>query len=105
MEEPVEKPLGGSGCLLRLYWLFAGNIILFFLIAFIIDKHFKFPSWHDLAYWITITTLIVVRYIDIRYMLGETAEGKPAYMSDFNKYTQKLLIVSFVMWASTFLFR
>ena len=105
MEELSEKPLGGSGCLFRLYWLFGGNIILLFLIVFIVDKHFKFPSWHDLAYWITVITLLAVRYIDVRYMLGETAEGKPAYISDFRRYTLILLIVSSLAWALTFVLR
>ena len=52
MEEPVTKPLSGSGCLLRLYWMFGGNAILLFLFVFLFEKHLKFPSWLDLAYLI-----------------------------------------------------
>jgi hypothetical protein len=105
MEEPITKPLSGSGCLIRLYWIFGGNLILFFLAIFIGDKHFPFPSLFDLAYWIIAATLVAVRYIDIRYMQGETAEGKPASMKDFRSYAIILIIVSFLMWALTFLRR
>ncbi|MDD4873163.1 MAG: hypothetical protein PHR77_21630 [Kiritimatiellae bacterium] len=105
MGEPIEKPLGGTGCLFRLYWMFGGNIILLFLVIFLIDKRFKFPSWLDLVCLITVITLIAVRYIDIRYMLGETAEGKPASMSDFRSYTLILVIVSSLMWAVALVLR
>ena len=105
MEEPIKKPLGGSGCLLRLYWMFGGNIVLLFLVVFTIDKHFKFPSWLDLAYLITVLTLVVVRYIDVSYMQGETAEGKPASMKDFRSYVLILIIASSLVWALTFVLR
>lgn len=105
MAESNEKPLGGSGCLVRLYWMFGGNLILLFLIIFAIDKHFKFPSWLDLAYLIAVITLVAVRYIDIRYMQGETAEGKPASMKDFRNYSVILVIISSLVWALTFVLR
>ena len=105
MDEPITKQSSGSAFLIRLHWIFGGNVILFFLVIFIIDKHLKFPSWHDLAYWVTVITLLAARYIDIHYMQGETAEGKPASMSDFRTYTLITLIASSLAWALTCVFR
>lgn len=105
MEAPCEKPNSGSGCLLRLYWMFGGNIILFFLAILIADKRFPFPSLPDLAYWIIVLTLFAVRYVDIRYMQGETAEGKTASMKDFRSYVLILVIASCLVWLLTFLRR
>lgn len=105
MEEPIDKKFGASGCLFRLYWMFVGNIVLFFLTVLIIDKHVKLPSWHDLAYWITVTTLLVVRYVDIHYLQGQTGEGKPATARDFRNYALMIIVVSALLWALTCILR
>jgi len=105
MEETIKKSGSGSGCLLRLYWMFGGNVVLLFLAVFLVQKHYEFPSWLDLVYLIIVATLLAVRYIDISYMQGETAEGKPASASDFRMYAHILLIISSIVWALTFFLR
>jgi len=85
--------------------MFGGNIILLFLAVFLVQKRSGFPSWLDLAYLMIAATLAIVRYVDISYMHGETAEGKPASAGDFRRYALILLIVSSAVWALTFFFR
>jgi len=98
MEYTNTKPLRGGGCLTRLYWMFGGNAILLFVTVFIVDKHFKFPSLLDLAYWATVISLLVVRYIDVRFMNGDTAEGKPSTLQDFRRYAFTLTIVAALLY-------
>ena len=105
MENPETKPASGGGCLLRLYWMFLGNVVLLFLFAFILKKHFTFPSLLDAGYWATVISLIAARHFDIRYMKGETAEGKPASPNDFRRYSIMLFIVSVLIWSIGWIIR
>jgi hypothetical protein len=48
----------------------------------------------DIAYWITVATMIGLRLLDIKLLGGETAEYKPATMADWWKYSIKLILFS-----------
>jgi hypothetical protein len=86
MPDQKEAPTSGAGVLARLYWLFFGNTLLFFLLVFIIQKRPKLPSSLDAAYLIAVASLILVRYVDIRFLNGQTGEGKPATMANWRRY-------------------
>lgn len=86
MQDQTEVPLSGKGFLVRLYWLFLGNALLFFLLVFIFEKHPKLPSLLDAAYSVALASLILVRYVDIRFLNGQTGEGKPATMAHWHRY-------------------
>jgi hypothetical protein len=86
MKDPKDVTPGGVGLLLRLYWLFLGNVLLLFLLVFIIEKRPGLPSLFDAAYFAALISLITVRYVDIRFLKGETGEGKPATMADWRTH-------------------
>ncbi|MDI6775146.1 MAG: hypothetical protein QME60_07110 [Verrucomicrobiota bacterium] len=86
MQEQKDAPLTGFGVLARLYWLFFGNALLFFLLVFIFEKAASFPSLMDAALWLTAASLLLVRYVDIRYLNGQTGEGKPATMRHWRQH-------------------
>jgi hypothetical protein len=86
MQDKTEVPVNGHGLLVRLYWIFVGNIFLLLLLVFIVQKKTSFPSLVDAACLITAASLVIVRYIDIRFLNGQTGEGKPATMSDWRSY-------------------
>jgi hypothetical protein len=86
MQDQEAAPLGVTGALVRLYWFFFGNAILFFLLLFIVEKHPKVPSLYDPACWLTIASLILVRYADVRFLNVKTSEGKPATLNDWRRY-------------------
>jgi hypothetical protein len=88
MQDPQEVPLSGRGFLARLYWQFLGNALVFILLVFVYEKHPRLPSLLDAAYLAAVATLVIVRYVDIRFLNGQTAEGKPATMADWRSYTR-----------------
>ncbi len=98
-DQPPVAYSSEAGCLLRLYWMFLGNALLAFLLAYLIQKHPLFPSPLDAAYLFSLASVVAARYIDIRHMKGETGEGgAPATISDWRKYAALIVAGSVSAW-------
>jgi hypothetical protein len=92
----AQKSSGASGCLLRLFWMLFGHLLLAVLGGLIaIEKEL---SLFDAAYWATVLGLIGARYLDIVRFGGSTAEGNPATMLHFRRFTGYLLGLASVAW-------
>jgi hypothetical protein len=87
-----------SGCLLRLFWLFLGNVALALVAARILFRAEGLFSLLDAIYWSLVVLLIAARYADIRYCRGATAEGKPASLRDWRRYAWILLLSAAAVW-------
>ena len=95
-DSAVSSP---AGCLIRLFWFFGGNLLLLFLLISIFYRRSFTIS--DLGFWIVVVCLIISRYVDIRYLNGQTAEGEPATMNHWRRYSAMLLAVSLAAWGLT----
>jgi len=82
------------GLLARIYWFFIGNIFLFMLSLKIAMGEINDAFVGNLLFGITVVTLIFVRFIDIKFLNGQTAESEPATMTDWRRYTLKLIMIS-----------
>jgi hypothetical protein len=89
-----------SGCLLRVYSLLIGHVILLFCALAIFHNPSGFLGAADAWFWVLVGTLVGARYVDIRHFQGMTAEGKPASIADWRQYAGGLLVVSLVLWLS-----
>lgn len=87
-----------QGCLLRLFWMVAGNLALFALILSIFNQGGF--SLLDGAFWLVVVGLAVSRYVDIRRFAGLTIHGAPATLVHFRRYGTWLLIVATGLWIS-----
>jgi hypothetical protein len=88
----------GLGLILRLFWMFFGNAILFISVIVIAQNKGGIFHTADVVFWITVLMLLIVRYLDIQYCGGYTATDKPATMSHWKKYLILLLLCSGAMW-------
>lgn len=96
MAEPETDRTPVAGCLARLFWMVGGLIALIFL-SYSIIHHHSF-SIRDLGFWALILCLVLIRYLDIRYLHGQTAEGEPATMNHWRRYTIGLLSGGLGLW-------
>jgi len=85
-----------QGCLLRLFWMVAGNLALLALILSIFNQGGF--SFLDAIYWLVVGALAATRYVDIRRFAGLTVHGTPATMTDFRRYGTRLLMVATGLW-------
>lgn len=87
-----------GGCLLRLFWMIIGNALLLFCLLAILERHLRVLGIADAIFWITVGCLLVVRYADIRYFHGVTADGGPSSMAHWRRYAMFLCGISLVLW-------
>jgi hypothetical protein len=90
---------GCSGFFVRLFWMGAGNLILVLCAIGVTQQHNGFAiTAMDALFWGTALCLLAVRYADIRYLGGETADGRSASMSDWRRYAAAVFGISLAMW-------
>lgn len=82
----------------RLYWMLAGNAILYLLALTIVQQGHRRASTTDVAFFAVVASLILVRYLDIAWLRGATASGKPASLGDWYRYVAWLLPLSLAVW-------
>ena len=91
---------GALGCLVRLYWMMLGHAVLFFSLLLIARAGGLALSAADVVYWAAVFSLVVIRYVDVRYLGGSTSTGQPASLSDWRRYALLLTLLSLVAWAA-----
>ncbi len=100
LPSPKSKEDTISGCFVRFFWMAAGNMALFFLaISMCQNEALKFSA-SDGAFWAVVVLLIAIRFVDIAYLHGETADGDPATRSDWKRYVAVLLGTASIVWVA-----
>jgi hypothetical protein len=94
----VDRQSTALGVLARLWWMAAGNFLLVFPIIFIVQDGGGFLQTADWVFWITLASLVLVRYADIRFLGGCTGAGEPASMVHWVKYAALLSAISIALW-------
>jgi len=93
-QQVPANPESSSGCLsivVRLTWIFGVSLLVFGAI-FIMQG--KAPGLADAIFWLITLGLILARYVDIRYLKGETTDNKPATLKHWRRYSVVILIVA-----------
>ena len=98
MADQSQSPTGSSGCLIRSLWMFGGNGLLAYLIFYVTHNPSRSAVITGFVYAGTVIAMIVVRYVDIRFLNGETAAGEPATIAHWRKYSTVLIVVALVLW-------
>jgi uncharacterized membrane-anchored protein len=93
MQSSHEKPF-----IFHFYWFVLGNAVLFCVAIAILANIFKYVLIDGILFWTTVISLIVVRYVDIRFFKGQTSNYEPATMAHWRKYSLKLLMWSLIIW-------
>lgn len=78
--------------------MFGGNGLLAYMVFYVIHHPSRSVMIPGLMYAGTLIAMIVVRYVDIRFLNGETAEGKPATLAHWRQYSVILIAVALIVW-------
>ena len=85
----ISTPMAGH--LLRVFWLFVGNAVVYGSWVAIVLTSSPVPSVFDGVVWLAIGLMIVARRVDIRRFSGRTAQGDPTTMADWRRYVAILV--------------
>jgi hypothetical protein len=97
METQDRKNDSSAGCLIHLFWLLLGNIMLLVVAGQLFSGGGKF-SWLDILYWLLVFLILLARYADIRYFKGATIEGRPSSMQDWRRHALILILLAGLAW-------
>ena len=53
----------------------------------------------DIIFWGAAIAMVIVRFLDIKFLDGQTAAGEPASIKHWQRYAILLIILSAVIWA------
>ena len=93
--QPATSPLG---CLIHLFCNLIGYGFLFISAGTIIKYKGLYFPFVDLIFWLIALSIIITRFIDIRFFQGETIDNEPATMSHFWKYLMAVLGLAVFLW-------
>lgn len=91
----------GTGCLPalpRLLWMFGGPITLIFCLLYMVLGRATLAV--DSIYVLSVCSMVVVRYLDIKLYKGEKFNGQPATLNHWRRYSLALLLGAAVLFAA-----
>lgn len=94
----TDRQSSALGLLARLWWMFFGNVVVAFSILFIVQNQGGFFHAADWVFWITLASLVLIRYADIRFLDGCTVTGARASVTHWIRYAALLIACSTVVW-------
>jgi hypothetical protein len=96
--QTVDRQSTALGVLARLWWMAVGNLLLVFSVLFIVRNGGGFLQTADWVFWIAVASLLLVRYVDLRFLDGCTATGEPTSLAHWVKYAVLLTACSVALW-------
>jgi len=102
MSDPkaVQGPeaVKGLSILLRLWWMAVGNGVLFFSTIYIMKRREEFLCAADAVFACAVLSLLVTRYVDLRFYEGRTSDYEPAPPGTWKGYAVQMLLISAAVW-------
>lgn len=103
MSTPLREQASPAGCLFRLFWFFAGNVLLAFLGIQLFFRNTPTLSRLDSYYWLVALFILAARYADVRYCEGATTDGQQATLKDWKQHAITLILSASLAWGLSFL--
>lgn len=85
-----------GGMLTRIYWMLLGHPVVVAAAYYIASG--KTAILTNTIFFLLVVSIIAARYIDIKFYRGQTAEGEPATMKHWKKFTFIVLGYSTALW-------
>jgi hypothetical protein len=96
---PDTPSVAPAGCLLRLFWVVAGNAAIYLALATIAATKPPLPSSLDLVVGITLILMIAARWLDIARCDGRTISDEPATLRHWRRYGVMLAGATLAAWS------
>jgi hypothetical protein len=86
-----------SGCFVRVIWMALGNLFVALTAISIMQGGRENIFLKDAVFLSLVAVTVLARYLDVKYLHGQTAEGEPATMAHFKKYAAMIIPIYFVL--------
>jgi len=92
------KAVKGLPILLRLWWMAVGCAVLFLSTIYIMKRREEFLCVADAVFAFGVVSLLVARYVDLRFYEGRTSVYEPAPPGLWKRYAAQVMLVSAALW-------
>jgi hypothetical protein len=99
INQTTDKQRGTLALLARIFWMALGNFALLICAANIFMGESSSTRVSDIIFWSVVPAMIIVRFLDIKFLDGQTTTGEPATLSHWRKYAVLLIIISAIIWS------
>jgi hypothetical protein len=96
----IDKQRGIFALIVRPFWMFFGNFALMICVANVIMGESNSTRVSDIIFWSVAAALIIVRFLDIKFLDGQTATGEPATIKHWRRYAIALAVISAAIWSA-----
>ena len=103
--QPIDKQSGILAIFVRPFWMFLGLFALLICAANIFMGESKSTRTSDIIFWCLVAAMIIVRFLDIKFLDGQTATGEPASIKHWRRYAIVLVVISAAIWTGAHLFK
>ncbi len=93
----LESKGGCLSIIVRLSWIFGGIAVLIYCAVYIAMG--RNPGLVDVVYWIIIALIVLIRFVDIKLLKGETLDNKPATLKHWFRYALSMLVAGVILYA------
>lgn len=94
-----RRPPSTLSVLARIYWMLFGYFPIAVSAASAAGVP-EFPAPIDALYWASVVVLIGVRYWDVARLGGETADGDPATIQHWRRFSLRAIGFALLLWGS-----
>jgi hypothetical protein len=92
-DRPTSHP--ALSLLARIFWTFFGNAALVLMLAWLASRSRGRLSAGDAVYAALALSLVAVRFLDVRFLNGETADGdRRATLADWRRHALLLTVAA-----------
>jgi hypothetical protein len=98
-EQTTDRQSTSLGFVARLWWMLFCNVVAAISLISVFSQEGSFFHPADGVLWITVASLALIRYIDIRFCDGQTVTGRRASMTDWIRYAALLIVSAATLWA------
>ena len=93
------RKLGALPAFARVYWMLLGNLLVG-VSAAVIAQAAPAPSIADALFWVSAAALVAVRYLDVARFGGRTADGEPATIGHWKRYSLLVGGICLLTWSA-----
>lgn len=91
MTKPQEVQSGAKEAFTQAYWLLFGNAILIFMLFYMVHRRAPWFSWIDLAYWVTLASVLWARHKDPR---NDSSDADPSDVPPISETLHRRLLLA-----------
>jgi hypothetical protein len=92
-----------SAAAVRVFWMIVGTGFLIGLSLYIATNPGKSILVPSCLYVLNLVCMMLMRYIDIRFLNGQTVDGEPATMQHWARYSIFLSGIAAALWGAALL--